>query len=125
MGDDYVASLPVGSSIHRGKEDDPPGSVQEDHGEGHQARDDEEARGFPMEPECARAERVCEDVDQGEGPGHEAEAEAHCVSKQVFVGKDLSLFSLGELLQICVRSGKKYNFVTNKLVHLSSMRYMR
>ena len=60
-----------------------------------------------MEPKCARAKGVCEDVHQREGAGHEPETEAHRVSKQVLVCEDLGLLSLGELLQICVRPGKE------------------
>ena len=55
VGDHHVAGLPVGLRVHRVEEDDAPGGVQEDHGQGHQAGDDEEARGLPMEAKGARA----------------------------------------------------------------------
>lgn len=49
VGDDDVGRLPVGLGLHGGEEDDAPDSVEENHAERHEARDQEEAGGLSIE----------------------------------------------------------------------------
>ena len=53
-----------------------------------------------VEAECARSNAGCQDVDEGEGAGHETKAEPHHIGQDVLVGEDLSLLVLSQLLQI-------------------------
>ena len=90
------------TSVQTCKEDDPPGGIEEDHAKGHDGADNEEVVRLPVHAQGARPEAGREDVDQGEGPGHEAKPEANHVGEDVFVGKYLSLLILCQFLQVGV-----------------------
>ena len=77
MRDPDEPDEPVLGLVERGEGDDSPADVAEDHGQAEGGRDHEEVRGLAAEAHGARPDRVGEHVDQGEGPGHHAEAEAH------------------------------------------------
>ena len=83
--------------VQRGKGDDAPDGVIEDHGQADGGGDHEEGLGLAVEAHRARPGGVGQHVDHGEHSGHHSKAQSHHVGHDQLVGEDVGAFVLGQL----------------------------